>query len=448
MKLHTLGHACMLLEDGAGRPVLASDPWLEGSCYWRSWWLLNPPREDQVAAVAQAPFLYITHEHPDHLHLPSLRKLGAAGKTVLLPDFHRMKMDAHLRDMGFAVRVLPTGQWVPLQDGISVMALPQWNNDSVLVVDTPKALVVNLNDAKPLGGLFDDIAALKARLGKPLVMLRSHSPAGPFFNYFRDGARTPNLTKGSYVSKVNQVCDQFGADLFIPFASQVVLRRSDSQWANDYKVGHDDLRAGWQSKTTLCPPFSSVDLGTLAVDSEPQEAWRGAFTEARQARVAAEEARNAAETLTGEDITRLRATLARQRALIAVLLPKGVAVRCAGRRFLYTPLSGRLTERPDGGACTIDVPVAALKDALAFGHFGDLCITMFVPITLHGGTPAAKVDMFWMLMILADYGYAGGPLGRLKWLWWSWTVERRRTLPLPPAPSRPQPLPEPLPVRS
>lgn len=431
MKVHTLGHACMLLENDAGVPVLASDPWLEGSCYWRSWWLLNPPREDQIAAVAQAPYLYITHEHPDHLHPPSLRKLGSAGKTVLLPDFLHMKMDAYLRDMGFSVRVLPTGQWVALEHGISVMALPQWNNDSVLVVDTPKALVVNLNDAKPLGRLFDDIAALKARLGKPLVLLRSHSPAGPFFNYFRNGERTPNLSKGSYVSKVNQVCDQFDADVFIPFASQVVLRRSDSEWANDYKVGHPDLQQGWRSKTRLCAPFASVDLDTLTVENEPQEAWRGDFTEARQARVAAEEARNGNESLTAEDIANLRKTLARQRLFLALYLPKGVAVRCGGRRFLYSPLSGSLNERPDGGHCTIDVPVAALKDALAFGHFGDLCITMFVPIILHGNTPAAKIDAFWMMMILADYGYAGGLLNRLKWMWWVRTVERRRTLPLP-----------------
>ncbi len=430
MKLHTLGHACMLLENDAGQPVLATDPWLEGSCYWRSWWLQNPPREDQIAAVAKAPFLYITHEHPDHLHLPSLRRVGT-GATVLMPDFLSMKMDAHLRDMGFTVRRLASGQWEPLADGVAVMALPQWNNDSVLVVDTPTALIVNLNDAKPLGGLFGDIAALKRRLGKPLVLLRSHSPAGPFFNYFRDDQRTPNLSKQSYVSKVNAVCDQFEADLFIPFASQVVLRRSDSDWANGFKVGHPDLERGWCSKTKLCAPFSSVDLKTLAVESEPQDAWRGDLTEARQTRVAAEEARNATEVLDDTDIARLRTALSRHRVALMGLLPRGVAVRCGGRRFLYTPITGRLRERADGGACTIDVPVAALKDALAFGHFGDLCITMFVPIHLHGATPAERVDVFWMLMILADYGYAGGPAALLRWAWWAWRTERRRTLPLP-----------------
>lgn len=430
MKLHTLGHACMLLEDDSGQPLLATDPWLEGSCYWRSWWLQNPPREEQIAAVAQAPFLYITHEHPDHLHPPSLRRLGS-GATVLLPDFLHKKMDGYLREMGFTVRVMPTGQWERLADGVSVMALPQWNNDSVLVIDTPRALVVNLNDAKPLGGLFTDIAALKQRLGKPLVLLRSHSPAGPFFNYFRDGKRTPNMSKAGYVRTVNKICDRFQADLFIPFASQVVLRRSDSEWANAYKVGHPDLEKGWTSTTRLAAPFSSVDLDTLDVVSEPPEDYRGDFTETRRARVRTEEDRNSSEALTDEDVDRLRMTLARQRLPMAFVVPEGVAVRSGGRRFLYQPRSGRFSERADGGACTIDVPVAALKDALAFGHFGDLCITMFVPITLHGDTPARRIDVFWMLMILADYGYAGGILNRLRWLWWSWRVERRRTLPLP-----------------
>ncbi|MFA7431516.1 MAG: hypothetical protein WCZ23_15255 [Rhodospirillaceae bacterium] len=434
MKLHTLGHACMMLENDAGQPVLATDPWLEGSCYWRSWWLQNPPREDQIAAVAQAPFLYITHEHPDHLHIPSLRRLGTKA-TVLLPDFLCMKMDAHLAGMGFTVRRLTSRQWVRLSDGISVMSLPQWNNDSVLVVDTPQALVVNLNDAKPLGGLFDDIAELKRSLGKRLVLLRSHSPAGPFFNYFREGERTPNLSKASYVSMVNQVCDLFGADVFIPFASQVVLRRSDSDWANAYKVGHPDLEQGWRSKSRLCPPFSSVDLTTLEVESEAPNSYRGTFTEARRARVAAEEARNNAEHLDDADIERLRLVLDRPRLAMMAVLPRGVAVRCAGRRFLYSPITGRLSERADGGACTIDVPVAALKDALAFGHFGDLCITMFVPIHLHRDTPARKVDVFWMLMILADYGYAGRMSNSLRWLWWAWRMERRRPLRQPPSSS-------------
>ena len=41
MILQTIGHASILLRNKKNEPVLLSDPWLLGSCYWRSWWLQN-----------------------------------------------------------------------------------------------------------------------------------------------------------------------------------------------------------------------------------------------------------------------------------------------------------------------------------------------------------------------------------------------------------------------
>jgi hypothetical protein len=41
-ELRTLGHAPLVVSEN-GRPVLATDPWLIGSTYWRSWWLEKYP---------------------------------------------------------------------------------------------------------------------------------------------------------------------------------------------------------------------------------------------------------------------------------------------------------------------------------------------------------------------------------------------------------------------
>ncbi|MEQ8328577.1 MAG: hypothetical protein RIE84_13505 [Parvibaculum sp.] len=431
MKISTMGHACMVLAGEEERPILATDPWLLGSCYWRSWWMVNPPAEEQVRRVEAAPFIYITHEHPDHLHPPSLRRLKPGARTILLPAFLRMKMDAYLREQGFDVRILPPRQWVPLEDGVSVMSLPQWSNDSVLLVDTPSAFIVNLNDAKPLGGLLDDIARLRTEIGKPCIVLRSHSPAGPFFNYFEENERIPCREPEDYVRMTQGVCAHLRADLFLPFASQVVYRRSDSEWANGYRVGFDLLQAGWGIATRLCPPFSTVDLETLSLSAEPPAEWRGAFHDGQRAIVAREEARNGEAALTDEDIAALKAVLARQRWLLAAVLPGGVAIESGGRRLLYAPWSGRLRETDKGGDCVIQVPAAALKDSLASGNFGDLCIGMFVPATLRDRALAGRVNLFWMLMVLADYGYADGILSRLRWLVWVWRVERRRPIARP-----------------
>lgn len=431
MKLSTMGHACMVLAEEGERPVLATDPWLLGSCYWRSWWMVNPPREEQIAHVEAARFIYITHEHPDHLHPPSLRRLKPGQRTILLPAFLRMKMEVYLRAEGFEVQVMPPRQWVPLAEGVSAMSIPQWSNDSVLLLDTPSAFIVNLNDAKPLGRLLDDIARLRSEIGKPCIVLRSHSPAGPFFNYFEKGERIPCREREDYVHMTQGVCAHLRADLFLPFASQVVYRRSDSEWANDYRVGFDLLRAGWSIGTRLCPPFSTVDLATLAVAAEPPQEWRGAFRARQRDLVAQEEARSGDAVLSDEDLARLKAMFARQRWLLAAILPRGIAVESGGRRFLYSPLSGRLRETRKGGDCTIRAPLAALKDALATGQFGDLSIGMFVPINLRHRGLAERVNLFWMLMILGDYGYADGLLTRLRWMVWAWRVERSRPIARP-----------------
>src|SRR5215470_13117033 len=74
--LRTLGHACAVLCCKGEPPLLATDPWLVGSVYWRSWWLQNYPSADEIDWLAKSARIYITHEHPDHFNMPTIRRLG------------------------------------------------------------------------------------------------------------------------------------------------------------------------------------------------------------------------------------------------------------------------------------------------------------------------------------------------------------------------------------
>mgnify|MGYP006174579807 CR=1 FL=1 len=38
-------------EDAAGEPLLFTDPWITGSCYWRSWWLQNYPSDELLSEL-------------------------------------------------------------------------------------------------------------------------------------------------------------------------------------------------------------------------------------------------------------------------------------------------------------------------------------------------------------------------------------------------------------
>ena len=73
MILKTYGHATLSLGQG-DKPIVITDPWLLGSCYWRSWWLQHYPSDMDLSVLSNTDFIFLTHEHWDHAHFPTLRK--------------------------------------------------------------------------------------------------------------------------------------------------------------------------------------------------------------------------------------------------------------------------------------------------------------------------------------------------------------------------------------
>src|SRR5580658_1638043 len=135
-KLKTLGHASIALYRDGEAPLLLTDPWLVGSVYWRSWWLQNYPDEATLDWLAQSAYVYITHEHPDHFHMPSIRRLGG-GPTYLFPALTEQGYLGHMAESGFRAAIVPPGEWRKLGEGIAILSWPLWNDDSLLLIDTP-----------------------------------------------------------------------------------------------------------------------------------------------------------------------------------------------------------------------------------------------------------------------------------------------------------------------
>ena len=82
MKFMILGHACLYVEHQDTRLLI--DPWLVGSCYWRSWW--NYPEVDKGLLQQIKPtHIYLTHLHWDHYHGPTLRLFEKQKPTIILP---------------------------------------------------------------------------------------------------------------------------------------------------------------------------------------------------------------------------------------------------------------------------------------------------------------------------------------------------------------------------
>ena len=121
MKFSVLGHACLYIENKDTRLII--DPWLIGSCYWRSWWNYPEVSADQIKNI-NPTHIYLTHLHWDHFHGPTLRKLQDYNPTILLPKHFnlRMKQDI-IRDFNFSkIKELDHGKKYKLDDDFQIVS--------------------------------------------------------------------------------------------------------------------------------------------------------------------------------------------------------------------------------------------------------------------------------------------------------------------------------------
>src|ERR1041385_9200329 len=97
VKFTVLSHAGLYVEHNGVSIVV--DPWLIGSCYWRSWW--NYPEPDRNLIDDLKPdYIYLTHLHWDHFHGPSLRRFDRNTK-MLVPLVQTLRMLRDLKQLGF-----------------------------------------------------------------------------------------------------------------------------------------------------------------------------------------------------------------------------------------------------------------------------------------------------------------------------------------------------------
>ncbi|MCI0672822.1 MAG: MBL fold metallo-hydrolase, partial [Myxococcaceae bacterium] len=110
-----LSHACLHLARGNTSVII--DPWLSGSCYWRSWW--NFPRaEVDERLLADVKYVVLSHIHWDHRHGPTLKRYFR-DRTFIIPDEPCERSERDLRGIGVRnIMRVRHGQTLRLGDGI------------------------------------------------------------------------------------------------------------------------------------------------------------------------------------------------------------------------------------------------------------------------------------------------------------------------------------------
>ena len=101
MKVTMVSHASVLIETGP--IVLLTDPWFMGEVFNESWSLLCTPALTPTT-LQGVTHIWISHEHPDHLHFPTLQAIPAEQKstiTVLYQRHFASRVSEALTNLGF-----------------------------------------------------------------------------------------------------------------------------------------------------------------------------------------------------------------------------------------------------------------------------------------------------------------------------------------------------------
>ena len=213
--LKILSHAC--LEVRSKEASLLVDPWLVGSCYWRSWW--NYPPVKPVDEQTMSPdIIYITHVHWDHWHGLTLKKFLNKDTLIVTHKEPNKRSYQDLIDFGFTnIKVLKHGKSFTYKDiKITPYQFGLFLNDSALVIETPDYKVLNANDCKIAGASLEQI---KRKHGQFDLALRSHSTANDRVCYQIKGSEKVFDDVMHYSRSFKLFMDNVKPKYAIPFAS-------------------------------------------------------------------------------------------------------------------------------------------------------------------------------------------------------------------------------------
>ena len=246
MKFTILSHAGLSVEHNGVR--LVSDPWLIGSCYWRSWWNFPEPPVSLISDL-RPDFIYLTHLHWDHFHGASLKKLFAPTTPILVPKVQTTRMLDDLRWLGFHnVVEIPHGTTFKLGHDFTLSSY-QFNllsTDSAILLSGGGRTILNANDCKHFGWPLREIIAKTPSID---FVLRSHSSANAI-PYCIEGYKKmfPGVrSQRDYIEEFSRFALHIGARYAIPFASNHCFLHRETMRFNDTAVVPDDILPTYQS---------------------------------------------------------------------------------------------------------------------------------------------------------------------------------------------------------
>ncbi len=230
VKISLLSHASILIEVDSRKIV--TDPWYLGTAFNDGWELCPAPDlENLKKTIQDIDVIWISHEHPDHLHFPSLKWIAENTEkeiTIYFQKTNSEKVFNALKRLGYtSFCEMPHMQKIQLTEHVELACYAHRHLDSALAVFVNGHFwLLNINDTELSTA---DCSIIKDRFGQPFVLYNQFSIAG-------SNGISSSLSSCAQEVLGNMVRQHrdLNAKLTVPFASFVRFARKENCYMNTY----------------------------------------------------------------------------------------------------------------------------------------------------------------------------------------------------------------------
>ena len=152
-----LGHACLMFETPQASFVTA--PWIEGFAFAGGWWPKLPPPVNWKEKINSCDFIYISHNHSDHLNEFTLKHVRK-DMDFIIPDFESRSVEKSLKSLGFnMVRVKPFNVEIVYRDfSFTILKSGDFRDDSGFLLNFRKFKFLSSVDSNNLNyGILPEV---------------------------------------------------------------------------------------------------------------------------------------------------------------------------------------------------------------------------------------------------------------------------------------------------
>ena len=131
----TIGNATLTVFDG--KPMISTDPWIDGNPYFGSWTHSHEIPKNQKNHILDCKYIWLSHGHPDHIDPESLHHFK--NKIILIADHYGDRIFNDL-NKEFKCIKLKSNEWFIVSKNIRIKNFADWNQDSCLLVELNKKI--------------------------------------------------------------------------------------------------------------------------------------------------------------------------------------------------------------------------------------------------------------------------------------------------------------------